>query len=287
MISIIGIGNGASEIAQKFSKIPQYEVYTLNDNVNRNSKYKFKLKKYESPEEYENNIPNVRKFFANVRDHVQIFVVGSSFSSNYALGILEQLKDKKIEVFYIKPDISLLTGIPKLMEATVFGVLQEYARSGLFESVTIFSNDEVEKITGDVPIKSYYDTINNAIFSAVHYLNYFTHTEPELGQVSKPSGISRIRTLGALNLKNLEENWFFKLDIDRELCYYMCINEERLEKEGALHRKIVDMLKKKPSNAFRKISYAIYETPHNDFGYVVAHTNAIQQQKDLDKLDQG
>ena len=89
-----------------------------------------------------------------------------------------------------------------------------------------------------------------------------------------------------LNTKNLEENWLFELDVQRDLCYYLCINEERLAEEGTLHRKIVDMLKKKPSNAFRKISYAIYETPHNDFGYVVAHTNTIQNQKTLDMLDQ-
>ena len=286
MISIIGIGNGASAIAEKFSEIPQYDVYLMNDSIAKKSKYKFKLKKYAEPEDYEKNIPDVKKFFENIRDHVQVFIVGSSYSSNYALGILEQIKDKKIEIFYVKPDTDLLTGLPRMLETAAFGILQQYARSGLFDSMTIFSNQEIEKTLGNVPIKNYYDTINNAIFSAVHYLNYFIHTEPEIGQVSKPSEISRIRTLGALNLKNLEENWFFELDIDRELCYYMCINEEKLKQEGTLHRRIVDMLKKKNTNAFRKISYAIYETPHQDFGYVVAHTNAIQQNT-LDKIDLG
>ena len=286
MISIIGIGNGASAIAEKFSEIPQYDVYLMNDSIAKKSKYKFKLKKYTEPEDYEKNIPDVKKFFENIKDHVQVFIVGSSYSSNYALGILEQIKDKKIEIFYVKPDTDLLTGLPRMLETAAFGILQQYARSGLFDSMTIFSNQEIEKTLGNVPIKNYYDTINNAIFSAVHYLNYFIHTEPEIGQVSKPSEISRIRTLGALNLKNLEENWFFELDIDRELCYYMCINEEKLKQEGTLHRRIVDMLKKKNTNAFRKISYAIYETPHQDFGYVVAHTNAIQQNT-FDKIDQG
>jgi hypothetical protein len=136
-----------------------------------------------------------------------------------------------------------------------------------------------------VPIKSYYDTINSAIFSAVHYLNYFTHSEPEIGQVAKPAEINRIRSMAVLNPKNLQENWLFQLDTERELCYYICVNEETLATEGTLHRKLVNLLKEKPTNAFRKISYAIYETPHNDFGYVVAHTNTIQQQKTLDKVD--
>ena len=136
-------------------------------------------------------------------------------------------------------------------------------------------------------LKTYYQSLNNFIFSAVHHLNYFTHSEPEIGQVSRPSDTNRIRSIAGLNMKNLEEKWIFPLDNPRELCYYLAINTERLETEGGLHKKIVDLLKQKPKNAFRKISYAIYETPYNDFGFCVAHTNVVQNnQKTLDKLEQ-
>ena len=109
-------------------------------------------------------------------------------------------------------------------------------------------------------------------------MNYFEHSEPEIGQVAKPAETNRVRTVGMLDMKNLEEKWIFDIDTERELCYYMCINEKRLEEEGGLHRKLVNMLKEKPRNAFRKISYAIYETPlQQDFGFCVAHTNAIQK----------
>jgi hypothetical protein len=285
MISVIGIGNGASAIAQKFSGTPQYEVYTLNDKVLKNSKYKFRLKKYDVPEDYENNTPDLTKFFANIRETVQVFIVGSSYSSNYALGILEQLKEKEIEIFYIQPDVELLIGIPKLVEATVFGVLQEYARSGLFKSITLISNLNLEQIVGEISIKNYFDSLNTSIYSTIHYINFFNHADPEIGNVARPAPINRIRTIGFLNMKDIKEKWLFDLDIERELCYYLCINKKKLETESGLHKKIVDMLKEKPKNAFRKISYAIYETDHKqDFGFCVAHTNAIQQQKDLDKL---
>ncbi len=287
MISIVGIGTGASAIASKFDDIAQYDVYIMNDTVERNVSRKRKLKKFNSPEQYEDNIPDLKKFFKDLKDHVQVFIIGTTYSSNYSLGILSQIRDKKLDVFYIKPDIELINGERRLMENMTFGVLQQYARSGLFNSFTIFSNLEIEKTLGDVPIKSYYDTINSAIFSAVHYLNYFTHSEPEIGQVAKPAEINRIRSMGALDPKSLKENWLFELDAERELCYYICVNEDRLATEGTLHRKLVEILKKKPSNAFRKISYAIYGTPYSDFGYVVAHTNTIQQQKNtLDKFEQ-
>jgi|ETNvirnome_2_300_1030623.scaffolds.fasta_scaffold00329_1 hypothetical protein len=287
MISIIGLGNGASAIAAKFSSIPQYNVYLMNNKITRNSKYKFKLETYKTPEEYENNIPDMSKFFANLDEKIQLFVVGSAYTTNYVLGILHQVKNKKIEIFYIQPDVELLSGISKLQEATAFGVLQQYARSGLFESITLMSNLNIEKNTGNVPIKTYFDVLNTSIFSTTHYINYFTYTEPEIGNVSKPSEINRIRTIAMLNMKTLEEKWLFDLDTPRELCYYLCINDKKLATEGGLHKKIVDILKEKPKNAFRKISYAIYETEHEeDFGFCVAHTNVVQEKKTLDMLDQ-
>lgn len=286
MITLIGLGNAASAIVDNFSDIKQYQVYRLNSNVQRNTKYNYKLKSFDKPEEYEANIPKVTKFFSDISDNVQFFITGGSFSSNYALGILEQIKNKKIDIIYIQPDTELLTGYPILIENTTFGVLQEYSRSGLVNSITLISNLAIEESLGDINIKNYYSSLNNFIFSAVHHLNYFSHSEPVIGQVAKPSEINRIRSIAGLNIKNLDEKWFFNLDNPRELCYYLAINTERLETEGGLHKKIVDMLKEKPKNAFRKISYAIYETPYNDFGFCVAHTNVVQTKKTLDKLDQ-
>jgi hypothetical protein len=286
MISIIGLGNAASSVAELFSEIKQYKVYKLNSKVEKNTKYNFKLKSFDNPEEYEYNIPNLKTFFKSINDNIQFLIMGGSLSSNYALGVLEQLRDKKVDLIYIQPDTELLTGIPVLVENTTFGVLQEYARSGLVNSITLISNLSIEESLGDINIKNYYDSLNNFIFSTVHHLNYFTHSEPEIGQVSRPAEINRIRAVAGLNMKNIEEKWFFNLDSPRELCYYLAINTERLETEGGLHKKIVDMLKQKPKNAFRKISYAIYETPYNDFGFCVAHTNVVQTKKTLDKLEQ-
>ena len=116
MISIVGLGNAASRIAEKFRQTKNYNVYVMNDGVQRNSKYKLRLKSYATAEEYEKNIPNAKRFFKEIDDHVQFFIVGSSFSSNYTLGILEQIKDKKIDVFYVRPDTELMTGVPKLLE---------------------------------------------------------------------------------------------------------------------------------------------------------------------------
>jgi len=282
MISIIGIGTGASKIASNFASVSNYEVYQLNDKVEKNTEAEFRIDSYSTPEEYENNIPDLSNFFADIRTRVQVFVVGSTMSSNYVLGILQQIRDKEIDLFYIQPDVELLSDVPKVLESLTFGILQEYARSGAFRTITLLSNLNLEKVLGDLPIKTYYEELNKSVFSTVHHMNYFEFSDPEIGQVSKPSEINRIRTIALLNMKDLEEKWLFDLDPAREMCYYMCINSEKLATEGGLHKRLVDILKKKPKNAFRKISYAIYETEHADFGFTLAHTNVVQEKKVLD-----
>jgi hypothetical protein len=284
MISVIGIGNAASAIVEKFKSQKNYKVYQLASDLEK-GKQVYPLQAFEEPEKYEDNIPKLKNFFKGITNEVQVFVVGSSYSSNYTLGILEQIRDRSIEVFYIKPDIELLTGVPKLMENVLYGVLQEYARSGLFKNMTVFSNLEMERNMSEISIKNYYDSLNTTIFSTVHYLNFFTHTEPEIGQMSRPAPVNRIRSIGMLDVNKIQEKWLFELDTPREICYYICINDEKLEQEKGLHKQIVDKLKQKPRNAFRKISYGIWETHLHDFGFCVAHTNVIQKQT-LDKLGQ-
>ena len=164
------------------------------------------------------------------------------------------------------------------MENAAFGILQEYARSGLFNSITLISNLSLEEIIQDVPVKEYYNTLNNTIQSTIHYVNYFEHNEPEIGVLTPPSEICRIKSYGMLNMKNLEEKWFFDLDMEREVCYYLCIDKEKLQTDGTLHKRYVEILKKKPRNTFRNVSYAIYETEGGrDFGFCVARTNATQE----------
>jgi hypothetical protein len=275
LISVIGLGNAASAIAEKFSNLTNYKVFLLGSKVDKGAN-NFVLKSYNHPEEYEKNIPDLSNFFKEITENVQFYVVGSSMSSNYTLGVLEQIKDKKIDLIYIKPDTDLVSGVPKLVENAAFGILQEYARSGLLNSITLISNINLENILGNVPIKKYYDTLNETVFSTIHYLNYFAHNEPEIGVQTKPADVCRIRSIGALNMETLEEKWFFDLDNVRDLCYYLSINKEKLETDGTIHRKYVDILKTKPRNAFRNISYSIYETDLDDFGFCVAHTNATQ-----------
>ena len=286
MISLIGIGDAGCNVVSLFENHKEYNCFLFSEGQ-ENTKYTRKLPKVEKAEDCEGKAPKLSSYKTEevIQDRVQVFLCGSSFSANYTLAILEQIKEKKIEIFYIKPDVDLLIGDVKLQERAIFGILQEYARSGLFKSFTIFSNPSIEKTIGEIPIKKYFDTINKSIYYAVHYLNVFDHTTALVGNLSKPSDVQRIRSVGIVSVDKLTENWYYKLEEDRDVAYYLCIANERLETDGKLHSRVVESLKNKPRNAFKNVTYGIYESPYEtDFGFCVAHTNFVQGQKLLDSI---
>ena len=284
MISLIGIGEAGCNVVSLFENHKEYNCFLFSPDQ-ENTKYTRKLPKVAKEEDCEGEAPKLSSYKTKeaIQDRVQVFLCGSSFSANYTLAILEQIKERKIDIFYIKPDVDLLIGDVRLQERAIFGILQEYARSGLFNSFTIFSNPAIEKTIGEIPIKKYFDTINKSIYYAVHYLNVFDHTTPLVGNLSKPSDVQRIRSVGIVSVDKLTENWYYKLEEDRDVAYYLCIANERLETDGKLHSRVVESLKNKPRNAFKNVTYGIYESPYEtDFGFCVAHTNFVQGQKLLD-----
>lgn len=284
MISLIGIGEAGCNVVSLFENHREYNCFLFSEDQ-ENTKYTRKLSKVEKAEDCEGKAPKLSSYKTKeaIQDRVQVFLCGSSFSANYTLAILQQIRDREIDIFYIKPDVDLLIGNSKLQERAIFGILQEYARSGLFKSFTILSNPSIEKTIGEIPIKKYFDTINKSIYYAVHYLNVFDHTTPLVGNLSKPSDVQRIRSVGIVSVDKLTENWYYKLEEDRDVAYYLCIANERLETDGKLHSRVVESLKNKPRNAFKNVTYGIYESPYEtDFGFCVAHTNFVQGQKLLD-----
>ena len=278
MISLIGIGDAGCNVVSLFEDHKEYNCFLFSEGRD-NTKYTRKLPKVAKPEDCEGEAPKLSSYKTKeaIQDRVQVFLCGSSFSANYTLAILEQIRDRKIDIFYIKPDVGLLIGEVRLQERAIFGILQEYARSGLFNSFTIFSNPAIEKTIGEIPIKKYFETINKSIYYAVHYLNVFDHTEPLVGNLSKPSEVQKIRSIGVISVDKLSEQWYYEMQEDRDVAYYLCIASNRLETDGKLHSKVVQSLKNKPRNAFKNVTYAIYESPYeSDFGFCVAHTNFIQ-----------
>ena len=278
MQNIIGLGSAGCNIAKSFAKYPEYTIRTI-DCVEPSGGEHFRIKKCDSHEEYEKAVPDMSDFFSHIKgmDEVLFIIGGSGEISGASLAILQQISHAKLHVLYIKPDISLLSELGRLRERLVYNVLQEYARSGKFERIVLIDNPKLDETIGGAPVIGYYDELNKMIASTIHMVNVFDHSEPEIGTISAPLEVSRIITIGMMNIESGEEKLFFPLTSPREKSYYYAINHEKLKNDKELYKGITVQMKNKVEEDGTRVTYGIYSTNYtSNYCYVVARSSMIQ-----------
>jgi len=278
MQNIIGLGQAGFNIAEGFSQYPQYTIYTIDSEVRQTSNH-FLFPNHETHEEYEENTPDLTEYFKEIADGEEIlFIIGGSGSiSGASLTILEQLKRCKIHILYIRPDTSLVSEKKAIQERIAYNILQEYARSGVFERIILVDNVELDKIVGGAPVIGYYAELNKILISAIHMINVFNHSEAVMNTIAKPLEMTRITTLGVLDVEKNEENLFFPLTAIREKSYYYAVNNEMLKTDRELFKTITNQLKEKIIQDKLKISYGIYSTHYKkNYGFLIARSSMVQ-----------
>ena len=176
MDTIIGLGKAGCAIADKFAEYPQYKIFKIDsEGLDPKRKNCHLLKKQDSPEKYEKATRTMKTFFSKTTDDILFVLSGSGIISGASLQILKNLKDKNVNILYIKPDLEFLGHTNIMQERVVRNVLQEYTRSGLFNRIFLVDNKKVEEVIGEVPIIGYYDKLNDLIVSTFHMVNVYNH----------------------------------------------------------------------------------------------------------------
>lgn len=280
MISVIGLGKAGCNIADKFEEMyPQYKAYKIDVGL-KNTKYTKGVKKQTNAEMYEQNFPSMKTFLKNVDKEVLFVTCGSGDISGASLRTLEAIKDRKISVLYIRPDLSLLSPREKMQERVAFNVLQEFARSGVFEKIFLVDNVMAEEIIGSVSLVEYFNTMNELIASTYHMTQVFLNIEPEMSTLDEPDETVRIYTLGLSSLKNSEDKMLFSLKNPTDLIYLYGMTKASLEGDGMLLSKIKNHIKSKIAE-FTKVTYAVYSTEYDDdIIYCLAGTKIVQTEED-------
>ena len=159
-----------------------------------------------------------------------------------------------------------------MQDRVVFGVLQEYARSGVFDEIYLISNSSLDSVVGGAPIIGYHEKLNELFASTFHMINVFANTEPVIGKLDRPKETHRIVTIGLFDAKENKEKMFFPLDNTREKCYIYSINEEKLKTDSTLFKKLKEQIRSKISEDIN-IAYAVFSTDYEyDLGYVIERT---------------
>ena len=181
-----------------------------------------------------------------------------------------------MDIVYFMPEIEVLSEKKILHERSVRGILQNFARSGLFEKITLISNTELEKLAGSTNVFDYFDQINHVFTSSYYMLDVFKNTKPITSTFKIPKESCRISSIGLSTLAG-EDKLFFPFKGEVEVVYYFGINEDKLRTEENLFRKITDIVKSKITKE-KKVSFGIYPTKYDqDYVYIECYSPKIQQ----------
>ena len=282
-MKIVGLGRAGCNIAKAFSKFSQYETYQIDTTKDAD----ITIKARSSHEDYDSHFPNLKRKLKFTEEDVCVVVGGGGCISGGILRLLEQLQKNTLTVLYIQPDVALASETQKKQERIVRHILQEYARSGALEAVWLIDNQMVEKGIGEVPILGYYDVLNQAIVNTVHMINVFRNSEPVIGNFINPSPLSRVATLGILDVENKEEKWFYDLTEARDVVYYYGINEKQLKEDGTLYKSITAYVKDQLGET-DNVSYGVFKTTYDQkYCYCIKYSSVIQYKELLDDQDIG
>jgi len=280
-MKVIGLGSAGCNIANAFSKFPQYEAYGID--VSKEADITIKERK--THEEYDAHFPSLKRKLKFSGEEILVVVAGAATISGGILRLLDQIKNNSITVLYIQSDLSLASEIQKTQEKIVINVLQEFARSGMIDAVWLIDNQKIEQGIGDVPIMGYYEVLNQALVNMVHMINVFKNSEPVLGNFMKPSEISRIATIGVLDIEKSQEKWFYDLTNVRDVVYYYGINEEELERDGTLFKTITNYVKSQLDDDIN-VSYGVFKTTYDQkYCYCIKYSSMVQSYIDIDDQD--
>ena len=262
----IGLGNAGINICRKLENLGKYKTVELHGGKG--------LPECQTHEEYEASVPKLgNKLKLGKNNDIWLIVCGAARVSGATLAILEQMKDREVKVMYIVPDPFFLSTTQKLQHKVAFGVLQEYARSGMINSLWLVDNKEATKIVGEGSLGSYYDNTNSAIANFLANYNWFKNSEPIMGNLHEPKQISRICTLSIGEIEKNEEKLYFLLDNITESCYYYSISSEDKENDKKLLSRIRSYLETK-----KETTFGIWENASNrSFFYSIKFTHYIQE----------
>jgi hypothetical protein len=275
--TIIGLGEAGCKISNLFAQYPQYTTFCV-DTEDKGYKNFKKIKEQASIEDYENKFRRIK--FGDLPGPVCLILAGSGNITGVSLRLLESLKATELSVIYIQPDVEMLSSDAKKREFAVKNILQEYARSGVLQSITLIDNLEVERIVGDTVLSEYWDSINQAIVSTVHMMNVFEHSTPVMSTASDIPVTARIKTIGQADFETGEESLFYTLEYTREKQYLYALNEKRVDEEPGLIKRINRKIKFLSSDNIRA-SYSICTTKYENDYVFMTHSATIVQNKNL------
>ena len=264
---LIGLGKAGCEVVKKFSD--GYKKITIDAGS--------ELPEFNSPEDYEEKLTDYAHLLDFEEQECYFFVCGAGKVSAASLRLLELVQSKKINLVYIYPEEIMLSPTQKKLNRVAFNVFQQYARSGLLNSMYIMSNEEICSFLPYYSIENMYDYINEAIVNVFESVIFYLSEKPILGSHHEEKEISRIRTVEYGEFHENKKNLYFPLDNVTETCYINIVNDEDMKN----NRELLDALKQKikeDSENNVTSSFVVFRSDYqHSFYYAIRFTHYLQE----------
>ena len=280
MRSLIAIGEKATLFAESLKDYPEYTSYCFRHGHKGDC---FSVPVFTKSERYEEPLADLEEFLKGCCEEVTAIVSGDEAINLTTLQILEVVKDKNIEILFLKPDEKLLGTAMKQINNLTYNVLQEYTRSGLFKQMFIFDLGAVDLVVGEAALQSFEKARMEFLAGHYHTLNWLRNSEAVAGTDVEHQPVNCLASIGVTDLELSQIKTLNKLDFVRERVYYYGIPEKKVKEDATLRNKILEGYK---NNLDENISssFKIYSIPfEQELVYVVEYTSAVQN-KELKKL---
>lgn len=288
-IVVVGIGEIGQDIVKNLVDFGVYDVYSVvspkDEKVKGVNRVEVDISSLDGKFEHElydewfefNDIDLPTEY-----DEAVIVVSGKSDISGATLRVAKKLK-RNLTIIYVKPDETFLSKAEKLQEKVTFAVLQEYARSAIFENLLLFDVKSIELFMGNLTVKNYFNEINSTISDYFHSWMWCENNKPLLSVMPSSTEHARIGTLGTITqdgkeiiffpLKSHEDGVPYPTDVR----YYYMLGGKKLEEDVTLLAQIKDDIVSK-SEQFNTVGYGIYEV-EEELETTLIHTKTAKIQK--------
>jgi hypothetical protein len=260
---IIGLGRFGCSVAEQLTAYPEYRVYKIDSEIEERGS--LSIGKHNDIKEYEEKIDTdeIEVYLRSIKNNDQVLLIaeGGDPVVGSCLKILEAIKHSRLSILYICPDREMISEAQKRDDKICFNILQEYARSGVFEKIVLVSKSAVENLIGDVPLDEYENSISYFISYIVAMTNYFLHTDTILESKIQPSSTARIITYGVSSLEEEMDSTklLFPLNDVRDLHIFYGVPEKELSSDNSLVKKIKDHTRSHKSDE-NAISFSVHST---------------------------
>ena len=265
---MVGLGEAGKNIVKLFkTHTKNYKIIILDEDEG--------IPKQDCVEKYDEQSIKLAQRGLKSHDEAFLFVCGSGKIAGASLRVLEALKHHKTTVVYIVPDVEFLSTTEKKRHRVHFGVLQEYARSGMIHELLILDNKTLFTHAGAGTALKYYHKVNFFVYSVIQNLMYCRHVKPDFGKLHQKKNISRISTIGMGDLGD-EEKLLYSLDNVTETCYNINIDEEDLDNDEDIIPKCQQLVRENKEKN-RDTSFAIWKSSNGNHFYSIHSTHFIQE----------